>query len=68
MRRLLLMMMAIAFFGICNAQTVNNQFGILSAPEAKYVLEVFCQKFYSSCFEGKKYIPGTLIIKSVGVD
>ena len=68
MKRLLSVMMAITFFGICNAQTVNNQSGILSAQEAKYVLEVFCQNFYSSCFEGKKYIPGTLIVKSVGVD
>lgn len=68
MKRLLSVMMAITFFEICNAQTVNNQSGILSAQEAKYVLEVFCQNFYSSCFEGKKYIPGTLIVKSVGVD
>lgn len=62
------MMMAITFFGSCNAQTLNNQSGILSAQEAKYVLEVFCQNYYKSCFGGKKYIPGTLIIKNVGVD
>lgn len=67
-RPLSMMMMAITFFGSCNAQTLNNQSGILSAQEAKYVLEVFCQNYYKSCFGGKKYIPGTLIIKNVGVD
>lgn len=64
--RKLLSMMAIAFFGICNAQTANSQSGILLAQVAKYVLKVFCQNYYSSSFEGKKYIPGNLKIKSVG--
>ena len=69
MRKLLSVMMAIAFCGICNAQSGNNQTGkILSAQEAKYVLAIFCQYHYSSCFGGKIYIPGTMIIKSVGMD
>ena len=69
MRKLLSVMMSIAFCGICYAQSGNNQAGkILSAQEAKYVLDIFCQYHYSSCFEGKVYVPGSMIIKSVGMD
>ena len=69
MRNLLITLMTVVFYGVCNAQIRNNQTGnILSAQEAKYVLEVFCCNYYGNCFEGKAYIPGTLIVKSVGVD
>lgn len=69
MRKLLSVVMAIAFCVMCDAQSGNNQTGrILSAQEAKYVLDIFCQYHYNSCFGGKAYVPGTLMVKSVGVD
>lgn len=68
MRKLVILML-IAYTNVCTAQVNGSRTnGIMSAQESKYVLEFFCQNYYSSCFEGKKYIPGTLIIKNVGVD
>ena len=60
MRKILLLFMAIGYVCICKAQ--------LSAADCKYVLEIFCRNYYGSCFEGKTYVPNTLIITSVGVD
>lgn len=60
MRKILLFFMAIGYVCICKAQ--------LSAADCKYVLEIFCRNYYGSCFEGKTYVPNTLIITSVGVD
>jgi len=69
MKKLLITLMTVVLCGICNAQVGNCQSGkVLSANEAKYVLELFCRNYYIRCFEGKTYIPNTLIIKSVGVD
>ena len=69
MRKLLIALVTVVICGVCNAQVGNSQSGkVLSAKEAEYVLELFCRNYYSSCFEGKAYIPASLIIKSVGVD
>lgn len=69
MRKLLIALMIVVSSGVCNAQVGNNQSGkVLSAKEAENVLELFCRNYYSRCFEGKAYIPTSLIIKSVGVD
>lgn len=62
--RKFLIILAIAICGFCNAQTAN----VLSVPTVKSILETFCLNCYSSCFEGKVYIPQSIIIKSVGVD
>lgn len=67
MKRIFTILLLLAAFTMCHAQK-NEVIPVLTAQECKYILEVFCQKFYSSCFEGKEYIPGTLIIKAVGVD
>lgn len=66
--RKLLIIICIVICGICNAQTTRNTSNYLSDKEAKYVLEIFCLNYYSSCFNGKVYIPRSLIIKSVGID
>ena len=69
MKKLMIALMTVVLCGICNAQVGKGQSGkILSANEAQYVLELFCRNYYNSCFGGKSYIPGTLIVKSVGVD
>lgn len=69
MKKLIIALIAVVLCEICNAQVGNIQSGkVLSAEEAQYVLEVFCRNYYSSCFGGKSYIPGTLIVKSVGID
>ena len=67
MKRIFTILLLLAAFTMCHAQK-NEVIPVLTAQECKYILEVFCQKFYSSCFEGKEYIPGTMIIKAVGVD
>ena len=69
MRKLLITLMTVVLCGVCNAQVGNSQSGKpLPAKEAEYILELFCRNYYGSCFEGKAYIPTSLMIKSVGVD
>lgn len=60
MKKIILFLLAILYVGICKAQ--------LSAADCKYVLEIFCRNYYGSCFEGKTYVPNTIIITSVGID
>lgn len=60
MKKLLFLIFALAYTFVCKAQ--------LSASECKYVLELFCRSYYSSCFDDKIYVPNTLIITSVGID
>lgn len=60
MKKLLVLIFILAYVGVCKAQ--------LSAADCKYVLEIFCRSYYSSCFDGKAYVPNTLIITSVGID
>lgn len=61
MRKMFMLLVAIVLCVSCKAQT-------LSAADCRYVLELFCRNYYSSCFDGKNYIPGSLIIKSIGID
>ena len=60
MKKIILFLLAILYVGICKAQ--------LSAADCKYVLEIFCRNYYGSCFDGKTYVPNTIIITSVGID
>lgn len=60
MKKITLFLLAILYVGICKAQ--------LSAADCKYVLEIFCRNYYGSCFDGKTYVPNTIIITSVGID
>lgn len=59
MKKIILFLLAILYVGICKAQ--------LSAADYKYVLEIFCRNYYGSCFDGKTYVPNTIIITSVGI-
>lgn len=69
MKKISIIILTLVLCGVCKAHVENYQSSnILSAQEAKYILEVFCPNYYSRCFEGKTYIQGTIIIKSVGVD
>lgn len=58
MKKIILFLLAILYVGICKAQ--------LSVADCKYVLEIFCRNYYGSCFDGKTYVPNTIIITSVG--
>lgn len=60
MKKIILFLLAILYVGICKAQ--------LSVADCKYVLEIFCRNYYGSCFDGKTYVPNTIIITSVGID
>ena len=60
MKKIILFLLAILYVGICKAQ--------LSAADCKYVLEIFYRNYYGSCFDGKTYVPNTIIITSVGID
>ena len=60
MKKIILFLLAILYVGICKAQ--------LSAADCKYVLEIFCINYYGSCFDGKTYVPNTIIITSVVID
>lgn len=62
MKKIFTLLLAMVICISCKAQ--KN----LSAAECQYVLELFCTSFYGSCFEGKSYIQGTLMIQSVGLD
>ena len=62
--RKLLIIIVMAICGFCHAQTASE----LTIPQAKNILESFCRNYYNSCFEGKDYIPQSIIIKSVGID
>lgn len=62
--RKLLIIIVMAICGFCHAQTASE----LTIPQAKNILESFCLNYYNSCFEGKDYIPQSIIIKSVGID
>ena len=61
MRKMFMRLVAIVLCVSCKAQT-------LSAADCRYVLELFCRNYDSSCFDWKNYIPGSLIIKSIGSD
>ena len=54
MKKLLVLIFVLAYVVVCKAQ--------LSAADCKYVLEIFCRSYYSSCFDGKAYVPNTLIL------
>lgn len=54
MKKIILFLLAILYVGICKAQ--------LSAADCKYVLEIFCRNYYGSCFDGKTYVPNTIIM------
>ena len=59
MKKIILFLLAILYVGICKAQ--------LSAADCKHVLEIFCRNYYGSCFDGKTYVPNTIIITSVAL-
>ena len=64
---IILMTMMLCTMGYAE-EADSNQKGNLPAAQVMNILEVFCQNYYSACFSGKEYIPGSLIIKSIGID
>ena len=55
------------YYGICRGGRFQSKRQPPCSLGYEYTGSIL-QNYYSACFSGKKYIPGSLIIKSIGID